>query len=665
MSKLITSYILLFVFKSMSVKSIVFDDSDGYEKTFDGIGGLSGGGATSKLLITYPEQYRSQILDFLFKPNFGASLQILKVEIGGDVQSTDGTEASHMHNSWDENYERGYQWWMMKEAKKRNPNIKLYGLPWGFPGWVGEGTGNVYHNVSKAADYIVRWINGAKAVHGLTIDYVGIWNERPYNISYVKTLRKVLDERGFQQTQIVASDDKWEIATDMKKDADLRQVVYAVGCHYPGTYSSHDAQQLGKRLWSSEDYCQKNNETGGACWARVLNRNYVHGYMTSTIAWDLIASYYAQLPGWDMGLMTAKEPWNGHYVVSPPIWASAHTTQFTEIGWLYMKHGQGVGTLPKGGTYVGVVNPGRDHLTIIMETMTFDNSECVWDWKEPFNVSAQNVTLTLKGKWEGIQELNMWFTQFGFGEKSSVYFEKKQPLKFTNGTATLFIDLNQIITLTTLDTGNKGSYPPSPPHTDFPLPYYDNFDGYKQYQEPHYLAQQIGSFEILFDGKNGFVRQMVTQMTIPWCESAEGIGKAYNVFGDNSWKDIFVSFDFRIPTVNGSTGVFVGARATTGGCGLKGQATGVFFFALPDKFVLATDLEMKQVQASGNLSYSPGSWHTIGIDVKGNAVSLSFDKVSIYSGRIPSAPTSGWAALGTNSYGHVDYDHLIIDHSRD
>ena len=31
---------------------------------------------------------------------------------------SDGTEASHMHNKWDENYQRGYEWWLMKEAKK-------------------------------------------------------------------------------------------------------------------------------------------------------------------------------------------------------------------------------------------------------------------------------------------------------------------------------------------------------------------------------------------------------------------------------------------------------------------------------------------------------------------------------------------------------------------
>ena len=30
----------------------------------------------------------------------------------------EGTESSHMHESWDENYQRGYEWWLMKEAKK-------------------------------------------------------------------------------------------------------------------------------------------------------------------------------------------------------------------------------------------------------------------------------------------------------------------------------------------------------------------------------------------------------------------------------------------------------------------------------------------------------------------------------------------------------------------
>src|SRR5271165_4919796 len=49
---------------------------------FQGIGAISGGGGNSRLLIDYPVRERGQILDYLFSPLFGASLQMLKLEIG-------------------------------------------------------------------------------------------------------------------------------------------------------------------------------------------------------------------------------------------------------------------------------------------------------------------------------------------------------------------------------------------------------------------------------------------------------------------------------------------------------------------------------------------------------------------------------------------------------
>ena len=32
------------------------------------------------------------------------------------------------------------QWWLMTEAKRRNPGIRLYGLSWGVPAWIGNGS---------------------------------------------------------------------------------------------------------------------------------------------------------------------------------------------------------------------------------------------------------------------------------------------------------------------------------------------------------------------------------------------------------------------------------------------------------------------------------------------------------------------------------------------
>ena len=60
----------------------------------------------------------------------------------------------------------------MQQAKQRNPNIKLYGLPWAFPAWVGNGTGNPYAFPNLTASYIVKWVEGAKTVYDLDIDYV-------------------------------------------------------------------------------------------------------------------------------------------------------------------------------------------------------------------------------------------------------------------------------------------------------------------------------------------------------------------------------------------------------------------------------------------------------------------------------------------------------------
>lgn len=61
--------------------SYTIDDSRGPSRTFDGIGGLSGGGATSVFIRDYPEPMRSTVLDLLFKPQYGASLHILKVRV--------------------------------------------------------------------------------------------------------------------------------------------------------------------------------------------------------------------------------------------------------------------------------------------------------------------------------------------------------------------------------------------------------------------------------------------------------------------------------------------------------------------------------------------------------------------------------------------------------
>ncbi|XP_019497908.1 PREDICTED: galactocerebrosidase isoform X1 [Hipposideros armiger] len=639
----------------------VLDDSDGLGREFDGVGAVSGGGATSRLLVNYPEPYRSQILDYLFKPNFGASLHILKVEIGGDGQTTDGTEPSHMHYALDENYFRGYEWWLMKEAKKRNPNITLIGLPWSFPGWLGKGFNWPYVNIQQTAYYIVTWIMGAKQYHDLDIDYIGIWNERSFNINYIKVLRRMLNYQGLQHVKIIASDNLWEpISTSMLLDSELLKAIDVIGAHYPGTYTVKDARLTEKKLWSSEDYSTLNNDVGAGCWARILNQNYINGHMTSTIAWNLVASYYEQLPYGRCGLMTAQEPWSGHYVVEAPIWISAHTTQFTQPGWYYLKT---VGHLEKGGSYVALTD-GFGNLTIIIETMSHRHSMCIRPILPYFNVSHQFATFVLKGSFSKIPELQVWSTKLG---KSSERFLFKQLdslwLLDSNGSFTLELQEDELFTLTTLTSGSKGSYPLPPKSQPFPSIYKDDFNvDYPFFSEAPNFADQTGVFEYFMNiedpGEHRFtLRQVLNQRPITWAADASN---TISFIGDYNWSNMRIECDVYIETPK-KGGVFIAGRVNKGGIWIRGAA-GIFFWIFANGTYRVTgDLAGWFIYALGKAEVTAQKWYTLALTISGDHSSGRLNGKPLWTDIRVHFPKNGWAAIGTHSFEFAQFDNFRVE----
>ena len=199
-------------------------------RTFDGLGAISGGGGNSRLLIDYPPRERARILDLLFKPDVGASLQLLKVEIGGGTNTTDGAEPSAEPQRGDVDCDAGYEWWLMREAKARNPAIRLYGLAWGAPGWVGEGRHTFF--TASAVRYVLDWLGCARS-HGLRIDYLGGWNERGYDRRWYVALRAALDAAGYGSVELVAGDGGWAVAGALLDDPAFAAAVDIVGVHYP------------------------------------------------------------------------------------------------------------------------------------------------------------------------------------------------------------------------------------------------------------------------------------------------------------------------------------------------------------------------------------------------------------------------------------------------
>jgi len=319
-------------------------------RIFDGIGALSAG-ASSRLLIDYPEPQRSEILDYLFKPNFGAALQINKVEIGGDMNSTDGSEPSHSRTPDDHNYTRGYEWWLMEESKRLNPAMKFYGLQWGAPRWINPKSNNIH--TKENVDYLIEWVQHAKSDHGLEIDYLGDWNEMPWNAAWHVEFRKALNEAGLSRIKVLLDDSyKWKAGLELKTNPAFAASIDIIGAHYPeragdrlsGAKTGPSEQikeawqacfDTGKPLWASEAG-SKHFHQGAKEIARHSNRGYIRYKTTAYINWSTIWAVLAGQPYSGCGLMLADEPWSGHYEVGLSIWAIAHTTQFTQPGWKYM-----------------------------------------------------------------------------------------------------------------------------------------------------------------------------------------------------------------------------------------------------------------------------------------------------------------------------------------
>lgn len=96
--------------------------------------------------------------------------------------------------------------------------------------------------------------------------------------------------------------------------------------------------------------------------------------------WNLVGAYYHGTNWYGSSMMTAVEPWSGHYEVNPVIWATAHVTQFTAIGWRYLLNGTGSGELPRGGYFATFVDPKSEHFTMNIVKISRALAKGRWRW---------------------------------------------------------------------------------------------------------------------------------------------------------------------------------------------------------------------------------------------------------------------------------------------
>ena len=634
-------------------QTVVILDGASKGRVFDGLG-VASAGASSRLLIDYPEPQRSEILDYLFKPGYGAALQHLKVEIGADVNSTDGSEPSHMRSATDHDSSRGYEWWLMAEAHKRNPKIVLEILPWGAPRWVNPNPGD-YDTLytPKMAEYVADFIRLAKRDYGLDIAITGAWNERVYDIAYIKELHRRLQKEHLT-TKVVCCDEypgegegQWAIADDILKDPQLATDIDVIGVHYPlvkGKLTTTDAaRKTGKPLWSSEDqpnggggpFVTRDWPLGGRILAHLYNRNYLEGAFTSTEIWSPITSYYDNLAAPNSGLMYANTPWSGHYTVQGTIWATAHTTQFAQPGWQYLDSASGY--LPDQGSYVSLRSPDAKNWSVVLETI---------DAKQP-----QKVIFRLAGGLEA-KEIHVWETN------NARTFEHVADIQVADGSFTYTFDPDSLFSLTTTTGQGRGTAQP-PAASPFPFPYTEDFEKTQLGHAPKYLSDQDGAFEVhVCDGRPGqCLEQVITEKPIPWSPLPD----PFTLAGDANWTDYTVSADVRF--ISDSPAAILG-RIDSSDVFQGGNAhwpSGYVLRLKPDgnwELISSAYKQPEATYASGSVTLDKQQWHRLAMSFRGTTVVVSLDG-KILASVEGTAHSHGMIGLGTE-WNHVQFDNLSL-----
>ncbi|MEI7900268.1 MAG: galactosylceramidase [bacterium] len=621
-------------------------DGSNAGRLFDGVGGCSAGGS-SVLLMSYPEPYRSQILDFLFKPDFGAAMTTHFLEIGGDGNSTLSSEPSHMHAKTDANFQRGYEWWLLKEAKKRNPAITLDGVAWACPGWVGNGT----FWSQEMCDYYVTWIKGLKSQYGYDLDAIGCRNEYGDSIPFVKMLHTTLNKAGLSKVKVHAFDNwgnpKFDFLSQFAADPELVEAVDVIGAHttWISPWSEtkvplpEAGRKSGKLIWDTEEHIYKAPDPAGFPGALSIvsacNGNYIDMKITKTIFWYLITAFYPIQDYYNLSGVVASQPWSGNYTITPQLWGYAHYNQFVKLGWQYLDGAcRTLGPSNGDGTCVALKSPDSRNYSMIIET-----KGCT---------TNKTVTFNICGGLPAKKTLCVWKST------AAAQFVRQADVKPVDGSFTMVIEPKAIYSISTMTGQQKGSFPDVPATKPFSLPHYETYDHYSEpalwgYM-PYYHIDQTGVFELVNrpDGGGKCLRQVVSKAVNGWHGSD---WTPNSMLGDTNMVNYEVSADICFDG-GGWAGV-MGRIAKPRSCysiQLKPDGAWTLFSSKDGN---------SRSLASGTESLS-GQWHTVKLRFQGTEISGFIGNKQVCS-VTNDVHSKGLCGLITGAWNTAMFDNLLVN----
>lgn len=599
-------------------------------RVFEGIGGITSNGM-SKLLMDYPQQQQNEIMDLLFKPNYGASLQHLKVEIGSDVNTSCGTEPSHMRNRQDYDITRGYGLPIAKQARIINPSIMLDALRWGTPRWIKNDT-------DKLA-YYLNFLRGARDEYGLEFDYLGPdINEGAFSRDWtVNTLRPGLDREGFSAIKLVAddSDHGWDIAEHASADPELFDAVHAYAIHYRQD-STDTARNSGKPLWLSEDLASFRHSfsKGALNIAKRIIDMYVIGKMTKYEIHPLIEAEYENTPFNYKGILVATWPWSGHYKIDPGLWIIAHYTQFIKPGWIYLDDGC---EQTAAGGYVTLKDPNTNDISMVIVNNGSESERYSFEFAEGMLTDRQ---------------LYVWRTN------ETEHFHMLDMIQLKGESFEIVVEPYSIYSVTTSTGQYKGSSELKiTSSTTFSLPYADDFTTGAISSNPLYTSVQGGAFEMYNDedGNGIYLRQQLIEAEIPIDWTYRRTPEPYALIGSLEWVNYKASVNVRLEDERGYASLGVRVNFTDKS---SNPAEGYFFIMNHNGFYELRRGIIPLARGKTD-SWATYTWSKIELVANGHSIQAIWNgqKLSeVIDNEIP----SGQVVLSCG-YHHTGYQNLSIE----
>lgn len=555
-------------------------DKNSKGAAYKGLGMVSGNNS-SRLLIDYkykhPGKY-NEILEAMFGKN-GLKISHIKLEMGSDINSSSGTEPCvKRYENENADVTRGAGFILACDAKKINPEITLDMLYWSEPKWVADSS-DVY-----AARY--KWyketLTAAYGTFGLKFDCISVSrNERDIDPEWIKYISAHMkSERDcpydFSKIKIIAADEEnaWYIADKMMCDSELCGAVDIICSHYTSHCTDNArliAEKYGKEIWFSEgcppmSYSKGTSRFDGsglsgmngvldiACRIAAM---YPCGGMNLYEFQPVAAAYYDGVCYCCKQLITANEPWSGHYSIDSGYYMALHFSLFFKENFTYIDSGCFFDGEKDGHTLINVkrcimtagdinsgdfssvmVNPCSEEITYYIDAELFDNAP---------------------------DRLYLWETRGGEGGAydENYFVERDNIIPVKKETGCSFSVTLKPFSMATVSTVKitKPVFPKSVSEI-MKLPYRDDFSYDESYLKqrgyaPEFTSDQGGAFEIRsVNGKN-----VLMQIITPEYKAEEWGATPLPVtsLGDDRWYNYSAAVNGHISESGDPSSNYIGA----------------------------------------------------------------------------------------------------------